>query len=60
MMTPIMLVITIIGLALFEIVSSIDNAIVNAEVLSTMQPKAQKWFLFWGLLFAVFIVRGAY
>ena len=58
MMTPIMLVITIIGLALFEIVSSIDNAIVNAEVLSTMQPKAQKWFLFWGLLFAVFIVRG--
>ncbi|MDP3940892.1 MAG: DUF475 domain-containing protein, partial [bacterium] len=43
---------------LFEIISSIDNAIINAEVLSTMQKKARKWFLFWGLLFAVFIMRG--
>lgn len=46
------------GLCLFEIISSIDNAIVNAEVLSTMGQKARKWFLFWGLLFAVFVVRG--
>jgi uncharacterized protein len=49
---------TIIGLTLFEIISSIDNAVINAEVLSTMGRKARKWFLFWGMLFAVFIVRG--
>jgi len=50
--------IIVAGLCLFEVISSVDNAIVNAEVLSTMQHKARKWFLFWGLLFAVFIVRG--
>ena len=52
------LAITVGGLALFETISSIDNAIVNAEVLATMRPKARKWFLLWGLLFAVFVVRG--
>ena len=31
---------------------------INAEVLSTMSAKARKWFLFYGILFAVFIVRG--
>jgi len=46
------------GLSLFEIVSSIDNAVVNAEVLSTMNKKARRWFLLWGLLFAVVVVRG--
>ena len=50
-----LLIITILGLALFEIISSIDNAIVNADVLVTMRPKARKWFLLWGLLFAVFV-----
>jgi hypothetical protein len=49
---------TIVGLAAFETVSSIDNAVINAEVLGTMSPRAKKWFLFWGILFAVFIVRG--
>lgn len=48
----------ILGLTLFEVISSIDNAIINAEVLSTMGQKARKWFLFWGILFAVFVVRG--
>jgi hypothetical protein len=48
----------VIGLCLFEIVSSIDNAIINAEVLSTMSQRARRWFLFWGLLFAVFVIRG--
>lgn len=52
------LLLTVSGLCLFETISSIDNAIINAEVLSTMQKKARKWFLFWGLLFAVFVVRG--
>lgn len=52
------ILITVFGLVLFEVISSIDNAIINAEVLSTMGQKARKWFLFWGLLFAVFLVRG--
>lgn len=49
---------TVIGLTLFEVISSIDNAIINAEVLGGMSAKARKWFLFWGILFAVFVVRG--
>ena len=49
---------TVSGLVLFETVSSIDNAIINAEVLSTMSKKARKWFLVWGLLIAVFLLRG--
>jgi hypothetical protein len=52
------IILTITGLCLFEIVSSIDNAVINAEVLSTMSKKSRKWFLFWGLLFAVIVVRG--
>lgn len=51
-------ILTIFGLALFEIISSADNAIVNAEVLETMSPKGRKWFLFYGILFAVFVIRG--
>ncbi len=46
------------GLSLFEIVSSVDNAIINAEVLQTMKPKYRRWFLVWGMVFAVFIMRG--
>jgi len=49
---------TIIGLSLFETVSSVDNAIINAEVLSTMSKRARRWFLTWGIFIAVFIVRG--
>ncbi|MBN1323014.1 MAG: DUF475 domain-containing protein [Methanotrichaceae archaeon] len=52
------MVLIVIGLCLFESINSIDNAIINAEVLSTMQPKAQRWFLLWGMFFAVFVVRG--
>jgi hypothetical protein len=48
----------ILGLCLFEIISSVDNAVVNAHILKTMPEKYRKIFLFWGLLFAVFIVRG--
>lgn len=51
-------IITIIGLSLFEAVSSVDNAIINAEVLTTMGKKARRWFLTWGMLIAVFLVRG--
>jgi len=49
---------TIIGLSLFETVSSVDNAIINAEVLSTMSKRARRWFLTWGIFIAVFVVRG--
>lgn len=49
---------TIIGLVLFEAVSSVDNAIINAEVLSTMGKRARRWFLTWGMFIAVFLVRG--
>ena len=52
------IVLTILGLSLFEIITSVDNAIINAEVLSGMQQRARKWFLLWGFLFAVFVVRG--
>lgn len=50
--------ITIVGLSLFEAVSSIDNAIINAEVLNTMGARARRWFLTWGMFIAVFLVRG--
>jgi len=52
------IILIIFGLALFEIIISVDNAIINAEVLRTMSKKARKWFLFWGILIAVFLVRG--
>ena len=50
-------VLIVAGLVLFETISSIDNAIINAEVLSTMGEWARRWFLTWGLLFAVVVVR---
>lgn len=52
------MIVTVLGLCLFEIVSSIDNAVINAEVLSTMGKKARRWFLLWGFFIAVFLVRG--
>jgi hypothetical protein len=52
------IVLTVAGLCLFETISSIDNAIINAEVLSGMGKKARKWFLTWGIFIAVFAVRG--
>lgn len=52
------IILTILGLSVFETISSVDNAIINAEILSDMQPRARRWFLVWGMLFAVFVVRG--
>ncbi len=49
---------TIIGLAIFEIVTSVDNAVVNADVLATMPAFARRWFLSWGMLLSVFLVRA--
>ncbi len=52
------MILVVAGLCLFEAISSIDNAIINAEVLRTMSAKARRWFLIWGMLFAVFVIRG--
>ena len=52
------IVLIVAGLILFETVSSIDNAVINAQVLSTMSERARRWFLIWGLLIAVFLLRG--
>ena len=57
-MSIVSMIVTVLGLSLFETVSSADNAIINAEVLAGMSRKARRWFLVWGILFAVFIVRG--
>jgi hypothetical protein len=57
-MDIISVILIIAGLCLFETISSIDNAIVNAEVLSTMGERARRWFLVYGLFIAVFVVRG--
>lgn len=52
------IILIVFGLILFETVSSIDNAVINAQVLSTMSERARRWFLLWGLLIAVFLLRG--
>ncbi len=52
------ILLTIAGLSIFELISSIDNAVINADVLSTMSQRARRWFLIWGMLLAVFIIRG--
>ena len=52
------MLLTVLGLTLFEVIISVDNAIINAEVLSTMGKAARRWFLLWGIIIAVFLVRG--
>ncbi len=57
-MSILSIILIVFGLALFETISSVDNAVINAQVLSTMTDKARRWFLTWGLLIAVVVVRG--
>lgn len=52
------ILVVILGLSLFEIISSVDNAIINAHVLKTLPDKFRQFFLTWGLLIAVVAVRG--
>ena len=47
-------IVIILGLTLFEAISSIDNAVVNAEVLGTMSERWRRGFLLYGIFFAVF------
>ncbi|MBI4010045.1 MAG: DUF475 domain-containing protein [Candidatus Aenigmarchaeota archaeon] len=56
-MTFIEALLIIFGLTLFEIVNSIDNAIINAHVLRTMSQKWRKMFLYVGIITSVFLVR---
>ncbi|MGH7203096.1 MAG: DUF475 domain-containing protein, partial [Candidatus Levyibacteriota bacterium] len=48
----------VLGLILFETVSSLDNAVINAQVLSTMSQRGRRWFMVYGFLVAVFLIRG--
>lgn len=57
-MSLLLILLTIVGLSIFEIITSIDNAVINAEVLSSMGEKAKRWFVTWGIFFAVFVTRG--
>lgn len=52
------IILIVVGLVIFETICSIDNAVINAEVLSTMSMRARRWFLVYGLFFAVFVIRG--
>lgn len=52
------IILIVLGLSLFEVIISVDNAIINAQVLHTMSKRARRWFLIWGILIAVFLVRG--
>ena len=45
------------GLVVFEVVNSVDNAIVNASILKTMNLIWRRRFLITGILTSVFIVR---
>lgn len=47
----------VVGLIVFEVVNSVDNAIVNASVLKTMTIIWRKRFLLIGILTSVFLVR---
>lgn len=51
-------IVILVGLIVFEVVNSIDNAIVNAHVLRTVSARARRWFLVYGILSAVVVVRG--
>jgi uncharacterized protein len=47
----------ILGLVVFEVVNSVDNAVVNASVLKTMSILWRKRFLLIGIITSVFLVR---
>ncbi|MGI8419014.1 MAG: DUF475 domain-containing protein [Candidatus Levyibacteriota bacterium] len=51
-------ILIVLGLILFETVSSLDNAVINAQVLSTMSQRGRRWFMVYGFFVAVFLIRG--
>jgi hypothetical protein len=50
-------ILIVAGLIVFEVVNSVDNAIVNASVLKTMSLIWRKRFLLIGIFTSVFLVR---
>jgi uncharacterized protein len=50
-------ILIVAGLIVFEVVNSVDNAIVNASVLKTMGALWRKRFLLIGIFTSVFLVR---
>ena len=47
-----------LGLSMFEIISSIDNAVVNAGILATIRSqRSRMMFFIFGGFFAVVVVR---
>jgi len=52
------LIFVLLGLILFEIITSLDNAVINADVLNAMSARARRRFLLYGIFIAVFIIRG--
>jgi uncharacterized protein len=47
----------VLGLVVFEVINSVDNAVVNATVLKTMSVLWRKRFLLIGIVTSVFLVR---
>ena len=50
-------IVIVIGLVVFEVVNSKDNAIFNANILKTMSMLWRKRFLLIGIIKSVFLVR---
>ncbi len=42
------ILVVILGICMFEVISSVDNAIINAHVLKTLPEKFKKFFYFGG------------
>lgn len=51
------MILTVAGLSVFEIIMSLDNAVINGQVLGTMSKRSRFWFLTWGMIPSVFLVR---
>ena len=51
------LMFSVMVLIALEVSVSFDNAVINAKVLSTMEPKWQQRFITWGIPIAVFGMR---
>jgi hypothetical protein len=47
----------VIGLLVFEVINSLDNAVINAHVLKTMSLLWRRRFLTFGIITSVFVVR---
>ena len=50
-------IVIVIGLVVFEVVNSKDNAIFNANILKTMSMLWRKRFLLIGIIKSMFLVR---